>query len=294
MGNVIKGWKPASRFSGIAVRTLRKGVEDGALCGTKKDGIWSFVHSDLLAFAAAIGKAVPTAPTTVVNATTATPSASAPSASGPPAAACAVTSSWLLAASSAHADCGGEDENEDDVETHQPPFWMSGTGPAPSYQTGIPVIDPITYRVFYTPEPVTKNHAPGSSGAVVQQLQAQVAGLQAQLAATITAWRHQRVAAIAAEIAVEALLSGTLPQIAAAARDAAHAAAAALTDDELRREDGYPQAVARGAAMGVAQQAGMSIAWAQAQAPWPSLPPREPFDDLSRARARRRSRSPRW
>jgi len=293
MSNVIKGWKPASRFlSGIPVRTLRKAVEEGALNGTKTNGIWSFVDSDLLAFAAAIGKSVPKAPTTVVNATTAMPSTSAPAATRSTFA--PITADFLRAASSTHVD--SEDENQDDVETHEAPFWAVSA--APMYTEGEPVVDPATLMISYRPTGSNglSNHPPGTLGAFVAQLQHQLADAQMQLAAATTAWRRERVSAIAAEIAVEAITGGAMLQVVPAVRDASHAAAAALPDTELRREDGYPQAVARSAALAEAQRLGAAIAsaWQAQQAPWPSPPPREPHDELSRVRARRRVRSPRW
>ncbi len=290
----IRSYREASRYCGVPVTSLRDAVARGDVPAptTGPDGrtVWDVGALDALR-AARVG----TAPAGSVV-TPSAASAAVSSALVPPTTFGPITADFLLAASSAHADSGGEDENEDDVETHLPPFWMSGTDAGPSYPIGIPVIDPITYQVFYKPEPVTAVHAPGSVGAVVQQLQAQVAELQAQLATATTAWHHLRVASFAAEIAIEALMSGTLPPVAMAARDAAHAAAAALTDDELRREDGYPQAVARSAGMTAAQQvgAGIASAWQAQQARWPSPPPRERHDELSRARARRRSRAPRW
>jgi hypothetical protein len=290
---------------------LRTLLKRGALRAVKNaEGVYEFDAADLDALRAMPAPAAllpkyPTAsvpgaatasaaPAPATGAVVASPTASAPQAA-PPIALAPVTAGWTLAATPAvHGSAQVDAEDEDDVgePAHQPPFWTTAIGVEPAYPSGVPRVDPATLRIFYTPEAVTAPHASDSAGAV--QLHAQVVDLRAQLAATTTAWRHQRVTAIAAEIAAEALMSGTLPQVAMAARDAAHAAAAALTDDELRREDGYPQAVARGAGMAAAQQFGAAIAWQAQQSPWPSSPPSDPHDEIARARARRRARSPRW
>ncbi len=304
----IRSYREASRYSGVPVTSLRDAIARGDVPAptTAPDGksVWDVGALDALrvarAGASAGAVAAPSPAGVPVNASTAMSSTPAPSAAVPPPATLApVTAGWMIAATpavhgSAHVDADDEDQDAD--AGRETPFWAAAA--APIYSEGHPVVDPITRVITYVPVGSSTGaagaHPPGTLGAYVAELQQQLAAAQAQLASITFAWRCERVAAIAAEISVEALMSGTLPQVAMAARDAAHAAAAALTDEELRREDVYPQAVARGAALVAAQQVGAAIAW---QASWSSPPPpRAPYDELSRARARRgaRSRSSRW
>jgi hypothetical protein len=260
MGNVIKGWKPASRFSGIAVRTLRKGVEDGALCGTKKDGIWSFVDSDLLAFAAAIGKAVPTAPTTVVNATTATSRASASLA------AMGALPPWMTAAVNARdaaagreAMFGDDGEDEDDNEARLP---FDGVPLGSSRMAS-----PTSAWPYSAIESATR----------IAELEQQLADAIAQRDRWQTLYRTTRIKSIADGIADEVMHAsrGDVSAAQAAAHAAAHALTT-LTNDQLALDSlAIPHAQHFGHHVGTS--------WYQ----------HRNANDIERARARRRSRSPR-
>lgn len=207
---------------------------------------------------------------------------------------------WLLAAlqDSTRSDSGDEHEDEDDAaeESRVLPFWTASA--APMYPEGEPVVDPTTRVISYRPAGSSTSpggaHAPGTVGALIAELQVQLATMQAQLAATTaaaeqwrTAWRASRSMAIAGTIMHEAANARASPMSVDAAWRAAGAAANALPDDQLANE-AY--------ALGVGRAVGNVAAARVAGAVWFGGQDLHGGDhDLARARMRRRrSSSPRW
>ncbi|MDB4963966.1 MAG: hypothetical protein JWP01_3965 [Myxococcales bacterium] len=300
--SIVIGLHAAAARAGLPRTSLRRLVAKCQLSATKaRDGTWSFDADDLDRLraerAGSISAGAAAAPSPVSGAVA--PATGVVIASAPPAAMGSLAP-WMAAAVEA---CDSEsdrdqhdgdpvDGDDDEEQTYQPPFWASGTDAGPSYPTGTPVIDPSTYRVFYRPEPVTAIHAPGTAGAVVQQLQAQAAELRAQLASATaaceqwrTAWRGARTAAIAGAIMNEAAGAGANPASVDAAWRAAGAAVERLPDDQLASELyalGVGRAAGNAAAMRVAGAVGFG-----------GPDPHSGDHDLARARIRRRSQTPR-
>jgi hypothetical protein len=195
-------------------------------------------------------------------------------------------------------DVTDEDEHEDpdhdtdtDQPTHQPPFWASSS--APMYPEGEPVVDPATLMISYRQAGSSTSaagmHAPGTAGAVIAELQQQLAVARAQLDATRAAWRAERCRSLASREALTAVLAstgGVGADLVNAVATAAANAAFGLDDHQLADDNVAATAV---------RSAGTRVAGSMQaqQAQWPA-PPREPYDEIARARARRRARSPRW
>ena len=275
---------------------LRTLVKRGTLRAVKNaEGVYEFDMHDLdslrvtLASAStACGDTMTSHPVVASAAITSAPALAATVNGGSAPPLPAVTAGWMLAATSTPSRDENDDDHADaDQVSHEPPFWASSS----PFPEGTPVIDPLTRVVTYvssTGSNAPGSHAPGTTCAVIAQLQQQLADTQAQLAATHAAWRTERCRSVASQEALTAVLAstgGVGADLGQAVLNAAGAATARLDDNQLAC-DAVAATTARNAGM-------QAVSRMQAQqVPWPL--PQDPNDELSRMRARRRSRSPRW
>lgn len=268
---VIKGWKPASRFSGIAVRSLRKAVlEDHTLPAQKgPDGIWVFVDADLLTFAAAIGK--PSAARSSALPATAVASPSAPAALGslPDFMARAVEQRARM--QPGDAQLGDENEDDDGEAEKRQPYMGIPLGATRSST-------PTSAWPYSAMGLATSSNSPRNA-----EMEQQLVWANAERERLESTYRATRIKAIADSIAVEVMRAsrGDIH----AAQAAASAAAHALTTLPIGQLVQDPIAIPY--AQHVGHETGAS--WAQAVYQHRSA------NDIERARARRsRARSPRW
>lgn len=158
---LIKGWQAASAASGIAVRTLRRLVQTGALRTIKNaDGSHAFDINDLLKLKAGRHGSSPAAPTIATPMPLTTASATPVAAPTMP-----TIAPWLVqaAAAAAAASSGTKPANDDDDDDreddepgvndpgHQLPFWgAASASPLPwPTETLVPVgVCPTTRRII--------------------------------------------------------------------------------------------------------------------------------------------------
>lgn len=291
--SIVVGYVAAASRAGLARTSLRRLVAKGQLPARKgPEGTWTFEAEDLDALRAARAS-------TAIAPTVAIPGASTAVAAGGTVPTGEIPA-FLLRAVEVREDAGVDDEIDGDgaaeygqtAHQREPPFWASAAT-TPTYPDGEPYVDVATGRICYRQVPTsTAPHAPGTPAAVVQQLQAQLVELQSQLdAARVehgrwrSAWRAERVGALAGQEALQAVRTGVPAEVAQAVVAGVSHALSALSDEQLG-DDQLVFAAARAAGVHAAHAAG---AWA-ASAWAPGARDRE--DDVARARARRRQR--RW
>lgn len=256
MTHVIRGWKPASRFCGVPVRSIRKAVAEGALHASKQDGVWTFTIADLQLFAAQSGATTPPAQPAAPEALEADPEPELAGVTGdveasretPPIA------DFLLAA----------------CEPARPAERAPGEPLGASRTFGRSWLDQIP--VAAAPAQLVEIDAARRDAAAARAQAEQAAQAVVEWRA---AYRHERVQAIAGAIALEVLAAGHRDvQVVHGVRDAVVRALQQLSDAQLG-SDAYAWGLARATASQL-------IAW--------QMHAVAPVDDLSRARLRRSRR----
>lgn len=276
---IVVGLHAAAARAGLPRTSLRRLVAKGQLAASKaSDGTWTFDGDELdqlraareqAALSGAATASSPMGAPAPVNTPTAMPSTSAPFAIGS-------IPDWMERAVDArdqaagrHALSGDEVDYEDDGGRREPFLGI-----------------PLGSSRMATPGaswPYSALAGATSTSPRVAELEQQLSGAIAQR----DSWyRAARIKSIADTIAAEAMAASSGDV--SAAQVVAYAAAQAL--GSLPVEQLSIDAIAFSLARDVGHRA--AVAWQAQQAPW--LPPRDPHDEIARARARRRSRSPRW